>query len=221
MMLLRITAIVLALFLLTACFDDKSDPQSAQAEDAAPANPGASAGDAGAGSNSSDNSRYAHTKTLFCKLTSSDGQRVTTSSFFKYNPDTIDTITMDKLGDYPNQVLRDRLNSANKHSHLTDARVEVPLSGGNQVFPLDIDNIWFSGSTSIQFFKANKPGGLTHWDQGTVFYGKRTGDVTFEGTLQMTEGNALSIISGGWHYAPDGNKEALEFGDMECRQEPY
>ncbi len=220
-MLLRMIAIALALFLLTACFDDKSDPQSAQAEDAAPANSDASGKNSGSQSNSADQSKYAHSKTLFCKLTSSDGQRVTMSSFFKYDPDTIDKITMDKLGDYPNQVLLDRLNRANEHYHLTDARIEVPLSGGNQVFPLDVGHIWFSGSTSIQFFQANKPGALTHWDQGTIFFGKRTGDVTYEGTLQMTDGDALSLISGGWHYAPDGNRKALEFGAMECGQEPY
>ena len=220
-MFFRIFSIAIPLFLLTACFDEKSDLPSERGHNSAPVGSNVSDGDGGSQSGSAGHSRYANTKTIYCKLSSQDNQRVTTSSFFKYDPNTVDKITMDRLGDYPDQVLLDRLNSANERYHLTDARVEVPLVGGNQVFPLDIENIWFSGHSSIQFFKANRPGELTHWDQGTIFFGKRTGDVTFEGTLQMTEGEALSPISGGWHYAPDGNREALEFGRLECRQTPY
>ena len=221
MMFFRIAAIVLALFLLTACFDDKSDPPTDRAHDTAPTGSNASDGDSASQSGSAGNSRYANTKTIYCKMSSQDDQRVTTSSFFKYNPNTVDKITMDRLGDYPDQDLLDRLNYDNERYHLKDARIEIPLVSGNQVFPLDIDNIWFSGHKSIQFFKANKPGELTHRDQGTIFFGKRTGDVTFEGTIIMTEGDALSPISGGWHYAPDGNPEAMEFGSLECRQKHY
>ena len=215
---LRVVPVFLSMVLLTSCFDDKSDQIPKQGGISVPA---ASNNDTQAGDAAKGNSRYAHTKTIFCKMTSSDGKRVTTSSFFKYNPNTVDEITIDMLGDYPDQFLLERLNNRNKRHHLTDARIEIPLRGGNQVFPVDVDNIWFTGSTSIQFFKPKQLGGLTHWDQGTMFFGSRISVVTFEGTLQITYGDEIRVSSGGWHYAPGGNNDQLEFGGMKCQDKHY
>ncbi len=219
MRLLRIAPVFISVLLLAACFDDKSEQDTKQPDISVPTSSDNNA-QVGMGA-AANGSIYSQNKTIFCKMTSLDGQRVTTSSFFKYNPNTVDKITIDMLGDYPNQNFVDRMNSKNERYKLTDAMIEIPLRAGNRVFTVDIGNIWFSGATSIQFFKANTTGGLTHWDQGTIFFGNRTGDVTFEGSLQITYGDAIRVSSAGWFYAPHGNDKQLEYGDMECQDEHY
>lgn len=163
------------------------------------------------GDNSGTPLPFAHTKTLKCILKSQDGKLQTSSSYLKYNPNTNDPITADML-EIPDPNRQKRLNESLARTKITDARVELPLGGGNQVFTL-IGAPYLNGSMSMTFHEPR--GGTKSKTTDGFWFGKPVKGNLWEGVLSFSNGNT-NWVEGSWHFQAGGNPENLQFGSLRC-----
>ena len=156
---------------------------------------------------------YAHTKTIKCVFESQDGTLKTTSSYFKYDPNTKDPISLDML-EFPDPVRQDRLNYMLERTKITDARVEIPLPGGNQVFTL-VGTPYFNGSTSMTFHEPR--GGTKGKTSNGFWFGARIKGNLWEGVLTFSNGDT-NWAEGSWHFQAGGNPQNAVYGPARCEQ---
>ena len=160
--------------------------------------------------------------TIYCKLTSMDGNTSTDTTYFKYDKTTVHFPSDEQIQNSPNHGRHFNREHWKKYIgpyRLIEASIELPTAAAKSVFRPNPSNMYYRHGSSWHFvdpFYAPFEGDDMRWstyEGGQFVFGDLIGPVTHAGALDFIRGNQYgseqgTSAIGSWRYND-------EFGNIE------
>lgn len=143
--------------------------------------------------------------TIYCKLSTMDGNTSTYTTYFKYDETTVNYPSDTDIQHSPylaNKLNREHWKNGHGKYRLIDVSIELPTAAAKSAFKADAKNMYYMHGQSWQFFKPRlkSDGGWFEFSSapiGHFVFGERTGPEDFAGHLEFVTGNQYGAVSSG------------------------